>query len=228
SINAFSVNMGGTTVSYNAVSNAITGLVVGDTYQIYCHDVGGTGGTKTWLAYLGTSTGLLTLGDDVVLAGQVTIPSSGTSGGGGTGTCVSVNAWVIRKSGDRHEFIRAGDVGRGDWLRVVDPITGGERWGRVTYSEAKESPCVRASTDTGTTLTCSVTAPLGTLDGRVLAPESFGAWLAERVKGFFRHRRGKPPVHVGVQLVQHITCEDTFFLAGDEQHALLAHHNLKP
>lgn len=216
SVNAFAVNMGGTTVSYNAVSNAVTGLTVGTTYQIYCHDPGGTGGTKTWYAVAGTANALLTLGDDVVLGGQVTIPSTGSSGGGAAGGCPVVDAWVVTRLGNA----RAGDVRVGDELLLVDG-----RWGFVSHSRCKSMPCVVIRDEKGKTLTCSTTAPLGRADGgSVLAPDAKGCMVVTD-RG---HARITDVSSAGTREVQHITCEDDFFWAGDDPDYLFSHHNMKP
>lgn len=216
-VNAFGVNMGGTTVNYNAVSNAVTGLTVGQTYQIYCRDPGGAGGTKTWYAVAGNQNAVLALGyDDAVLGGQVTIPSSGSSGGGGAG-CPQVDEPVIRRASDGSgEVIRAGDVRAGDhiWL------TRG-RWGLVSYSEAKLQPGVRVVGHDGSAITCSASAPLETAEGPcVPADEVQGLVLWHRREGVMRIH---DVIDLGDIWVQHITCEDDCFLVGD-----YSHHNMKP
>ena len=221
SINAFSVNMGGTTVSYNAVSNAVTGLTVGSTYQIYCHDIGGTGGTKTWLAYLGTSTGLLTLGDDVVLAGQVTIPSSGTSGGGWAGTCVCDDMFI-------DDSRTAGDARPGDVFDCLDlPTTGMRKFRRRLHSvEYDTVPCVRITTDAGAILECSLTTPFDVLDGRtVYAPDLLGEQVVTD-QGIETVARVDD---IGIRRVCHIHLGGVSYAAGaDPSHRIYSHNLLKP
>ncbi len=220
SINAYSVNMGGTTVSYNAVSNAITGLTVGSTYQIYCHDAGGTGGTKTWLAYLGDATGLLTLGDDVVLAGQVTVPASGSSGGGGTGLCVCDHMHVV---GDR----TAGESQPGDVFDCLDLPTQGMRKfrRRLLAVERERVPCVRITTDAGAVLECSLTTPFDVLDGRtVYAPDMLGEdvvtdWGIETVESV---------EDIGERRVSHIHLGGVSYAAGVDPAHRIYSHNIKP
>lgn len=223
SINAFTFKMGGAAVSYNAVSNAVSGLTVGVTYQIYCHDAGGTGGTKTWYAVAGTQTDALSISDDVVIAGQVTIPSSGSSGGGGTG-CPVVGAWVIRRTIDGPAWAQAGDVVVGDELL----LTSGD-WGRVSHSRKVLQPCVQVRDENGFTLSCSSSAPLGRTDGsQVLAPDAEGELIESRtgmVKGSSRVAGVRD---IGEQWVQHITCENDFYWVGDQTDRLFSHHNLKP
>jgi hypothetical protein len=223
SVNAFTYYMGAASVSYSAVSNAVTGLSQSSTYNIYTHDASGTGGAKTWQATSNVNT-LLQTYDDIVVAGQVTIPTSGSSGGGGTGGCPVVDAWVIRKTSSGQEFVRAGSIRAGDFILKVN----GE-WGCVIYSERKWQPCVRVVAGEERALSCSRSAPLGlVLGGSVLAPdaaryvlnqltvEGASAGLIERVDD------------IPEQWVQHITCENDFYWVGDHPTCLFSHHNLKP
>ena len=223
SVNAFTYYMGAATVPYSAVSNAVTGLTQGVAYYIYTRDPGGTGGMKTWSATTNVNA-LLQTYDDIVVAGQVTIPTSGTSGGGGTGGCPVVGAWVIRRTADGWAFARAGDIAEGDELL----LTSGQ-WGRVSHSRAVLQPCVIVQDAEGFALSCSRSAPLGRSDGsQVLAPDAAGELIESRtsiVKGASRIAIVRD---IGDQWVQHITCENDFFWVGDEPGRLFSHHNLKP
>ncbi|MEF2154647.1 hypothetical protein V3390_00095 [Luteimonas sp. FXH3W] len=82
SVNAHVANYGSVSINYSAVSNAVTGLTVGKTYVIYASDPDYSGGTRTWQASESANF-VMTQGDGIVVAGYVTIPSSGSSGGGG-------------------------------------------------------------------------------------------------------------------------------------------------
>lgn len=223
SVNAFTYYMGAAAVNYSAVSNAVTGLTQGSTYYIYTRDPGGTGGTKTWSATTNVNA-LLQTYDDIVVAGQVTIPTSGSSSGGGTGGCPVVGAWVIRRTADGWAFARAGDIAEGDELL----LTSGQ-WGRVSHSRAVLQPCVIVQDAEGFALSCSRSAPLGREDGtQVLAPDAAGELIESRtgvVKGASRIAIVRD---IGDQWVQHITCENDLFWVGDEPGRLFSHHNLKP
>jgi TolA-binding protein len=81
SVNAHSARYGSVSVSYAAVTNAVTGLTVNTTYVIYCHDAGYAGGTRTWYAAADPDAAMQQ-GDDVVVAGQIKIPAAGTANGG--------------------------------------------------------------------------------------------------------------------------------------------------
>lgn len=220
SINAFSVNMGGTTVSYSAVSNAITGLSQSVTYQIYCHDLGGTGGTKTWLAVAGTANALLTLGDDVVLAGQVTIPTSGTSGGGGGGYCVCDDMMIDADT-------LAGEAPVGYLFDCMDiPTQGMRKFRRRLQSvEYTTVPCVRITTDAGAILECSTTTPFDVLDGRTVhAPDMLGEQVVTD-KGIETVARVDD---IGERRVCYIHLGGVSYAAGADPAHRIYSHNLKP
>ena len=72
--------MGTFQASYNANASAVTGLTVGTTYTIYARD-NYAGGSPAWLYT--TSKTTANSFDDAYVAGTVTIPASGTSGGSG-------------------------------------------------------------------------------------------------------------------------------------------------
>jgi hypothetical protein len=221
SVAAFIVYTGSVSASYSAVSNAVTGLTVGSSYHIYCHDAGGAGGTKTWYAAASVQLAMQQ-GDDVVFAGKITIPASGTSGGGGTG-CPVREAWVIRKTPDGREYCHAGDVQIGDELLLADM-----RWGYVSHSQAELQPCVRVVGECGKSLSCSESAPLGLIGGgSVLAPDSAGEVIRTKRDGGESDCIDRIE-YIGRQWVQHITCEDDYFWTGDEQDCLFSHHNMKP
>lgn len=221
---------GDNAIAYNAASVSVSGSP-GSTHKYYLYyvDPDFSGGSKTLnatTAYINSINS-----DGKVLVGDVTItyPTSGAGGGGGVRPpCVSTQAWVIRRTATGWEFARAGSIVVGDYLRVINPQTGAERWGLVTMSYSAPAECVRVATASGTALTCSITAPLGVLGGQSLAPDAVGQALAERRNGTFGHSPCTESNPVGERMVQHITCENDFHLAGDDPMYLLAHHNMKP
>ncbi len=77
SILSHDVQYGSVTHSYNAVSNAITGLTQGQTYYVADTDGNAGAGTKTYVA--STDRGALMAHDERRYVGAVTIPSSGTN-----------------------------------------------------------------------------------------------------------------------------------------------------
>jgi hypothetical protein len=228
---AATLQAGSTAIGYNAASVTVSGSA-GSTvvYYLYYQDATHSGGSKTLIA---TTSAVTALSNNAnVLLGQATVvyPSSGTgSGGAGGGGCVAVTAWVKRRRGGKIERVRASTVHVGDELLIMSPTTGAKRWGRVAYSQRKRSACVRIVTREGITLTCSTTAPIGCVDGRVLpSPNMMGFEAAAQDQGVYTPSRVIDVIEAGDRDVQHITCENDFFLAGDEPGRYLAHHNLKP
>jgi hypothetical protein len=137
------------------------------------------------------------------------------------------DSFVLRRVGAYAVVSRASEVRVGDWLRVVNPQTGAERWGEVTRADRAPAPCVQVETVEGMRLTCSTFAPLGTKAGQVLAPDALGVFLAQRIDGVFGHGECIAVRDASERFVMHITCENDFFLAGDDPRALCAHHNIK-
>lgn len=145
-----------------------------------------------------------------------------TGGGDGGGACVSCDAFLP-------DGRRASEVMVGDYLVVVDPITLQRRAGQVTYSQAAEVEAVRLRTECGVELTCSRTAPIPTLSAAfMLAPDMLGLETLVSRNGELAWSRVVDIIDVGLHRVQHITCENACFLAGDEAGRFMLHHNTKP
>lgn len=209
---------GGDSIPYNASSVTVSGTA-GSTvvYYLYYDDPSMTGGSKSLQATTAQLTSLNANGRVLVNKVSVTYPTSGTGGGGGGAMCPVREAWVIRPDG----YARAADVHVGDELLLCDG-----RWGRVSHSAPALVDCVRVRGAHGS-LSCSATAPLGLAGGgQVLAPDSLGATLATRRDGGTVDTVAEV-APIGQRWVQHITCENTFFWAGDDQGCLYSHHNLK-
>jgi hypothetical protein len=224
SVTAATLNISGSPISYGAMSVGVTGSGTVK-YFLYVDDPTLAGGTLTLYATTSADTLLANKGRIQVGTIAVTYGSSGT--GGGSGGCPAVDAYVLRAflDGSDDEAIPAGDVEVGMYLR----LTNGEA-GRVTYAEPKMQPCVLVRSWMGYTLTCSESAPLGTCHDHdhVLAVEAQGhcietfddevlgsAWVTDAKK-------------IGARQVMHITCENSFFWAGDDPDHLFSHHNMKP
>ncbi len=220
---------GGTSINYSSSSGTVS-QSRGTTQRYWCYyyDAGLSGGAKT--LQISTSDNDTFKDPDVVLIGYVdcTVPAGSSSGSGGSGIpgCVWEDSYVLRRVGAYAVVSRAAELRPGDWLRVINPRTGAERWGRVSRADRALEPCVRVETD-AMHLTCSMTAPLGTQDGQVLAPDALGALLAQRVDGVFSHAGCVGVINAGERWVMHVTCENDFFLAGDDPRAMCAHHNVK-
>lgn len=222
SVAAGTLRVTGVDVSYGAASatvNATNGSTV--VYHLYYQDFRLIGGSQTLYATPNYSDLINSSANVYIGALSVVYPATGApDGGGGTEPkCVWIGAWVLRLNDGRVEPIQAGDVRVGDKLVLANGRTG-----RVSHSARTTAACVRVGFDGGT-LTCSRTAPLGVFDGgQVLAPDALGSLL---------DGRDGPVVctdvaDVGPTAIQHITCENDFFLAGDSLDAMISHHNMKP
>jgi hypothetical protein len=226
---AASLYAGGVIVSYNASSVTLSGSAGSTiTYYLYYDDPALSGGAKTLQATTSQLTSVSHDGRLFIAKLAVSFPASGAGGGSGGGPCVVREAWVRRRTVTGYEDVQAVSIVAGDYLRIMNPATGAKRWGRVSYSEPKLTPCVRFATADGVDLSCSTTAPIGTTTGTVLAPDLLGLRLPADDHGALT-RSDVTDVHpIGEQWVQHITCEDDFFLAGNQRGRYVAHHNLKP
>jgi hypothetical protein len=227
---AATLQLGSSSLAYNSANVTVSGSAgLVRTYYLYYDDDGYTGGSKTLNATTSQVTSLSANGR--ILVGQVTVtfPTSGTGGGGGSTGCPVRTARVVRRALGGEEEVSAGAVVVGDRLKIIDPITGATRWGRVSMSKPAYVDCVRVVQRGGVTLSCSVTAPLGCPDGfATLAPESLGRPVTGLDAGAIVRAEIVHVASIGKCWVQHITCEDDFFLAGDQPGRYLAHHNLKP
>lgn len=199
SVNAFTYYAGAASVHYNAVSNAVTGLSASSTYYIYCHDSGQTGGTKTWLATTNSATVMQS--DDIVVAGYITIPTSGTGSGGGTGgggLCVEESMWLRRG-------LRANAARWWHWISCFDMFDGrGKRKARVRGKPKQSTePCVQIVTDHNAALICSESTPFTDRNGdMVWASQMEGRWVLtdggwERV-AYVRNAGRRRVVHIDV------------------------------
>lgn len=177
-VNAHTVTYGPRVVSYNAVTNAVTGLTQGSSYYIYTLD-NGLGGSPTWLS---TTSSLVANGyDNGYNAGYVTIPTSGTSGGGGdNNTCVCADMWLWPVCMPLR--LTAGDLAKRWrwwkpwlwWLRGPDGLHMVRRRPRIVPNH-----CVRIVVADGSHLDCSDSTPVTTQTGEsILAPDLFGHLVA--------------------------------------------------
>lgn len=133
------------------------------------------------------------------------------------GGCAHVDSWLPGG-------LRAGDVAVGDMLLLVN----GE-YGLVTYSKAKLAPLFRVVTSGGVSLVCSDTAPIPVRAGGYRTPGQLtGHELRPRIGGKLMPWDVICDVQaMGEGEVQHITCEDDCFWAGEQPGACLPHHNAK-
>lgn len=221
SVNAHTVRYGGTSVAYSAVPNAVTGLAVGSTYVIYCLDDAYSGGTRTWFA--GTNPdAVMQLGDGVVVAGQVTIPSSGSTGGGGGGG--GTGDWCVDWETVLPDGRLVRDLETGDlvpcWNGEDPPAVDLVPLRAIAFGEEGSFTLVSESGR----ITQSASTPMDTRDGRIVRT---GQMLGEDVL-VSRGLRWEPVLQVipaGVRRVVKLDLGDRMFFAGAEAATAIATHN---
>lgn len=233
SVAAHNLEVNGETITYNAVSNAITGLSQSVTYTIYTLDPFLDGGTRTFYA----QTSVLSTqqaGEGAVLIGLITIPTSGgsTGGGGGTGNpgdwCVAVDSFLP-------DGTYAADIKKDMMLACYNenPDNPNIRHLRVEKNEIADADCLRMITESGASIVASKTTPMTLRDGScVMLPEMLGREaVVYRLDGTFRWERVVLLQEAGVRPVAKIVVHQQCYFAGETMNAFIATHNpgqLKP
>jgi hypothetical protein len=141
-------------------------------------------------------------------------------GGIGEDPCVWIEAYLP-------DTRQAKEVKVGSKMLVEDLATGEHSLARVSMSKTAYAPCYRLTTENGAVLTCSETAPIGTSVGPIKAPETLGLEVRTLVNGVKSWSKVVEVLPLGSMQVQHITCENNYFFAGDFRGAYIAHHNVK-
>lgn len=220
-VNAHTVRYGASSVSYNAMASAVTGLTQNVTYHIYCIDPGFAGGSPAWLATT-DAIALMNGNDGVVVAGKVTIPSSGSSGGGGTGDCVLAS--MLLPCGRR-----AGDIHAGDWIWGWndDPDNPELEALQVESNHLTWEPCTRIRTRSAA-VAASDSTPMTLRDGTIVwIPQMLhhNALVRDRAANALRWEPVLDCAPIGMQLVAHIRVRQRTYFAGEEADFTVATHN---
>ena len=233
-VSAGVLQVGDNQINYNGAGASASGTPGStQTFYLYYDDPRFEGGSRTLGITTDPVASISGYGRIMIVPKTITFPTSGTGGGGGDigggggGTnnpCVSVDTLVIELN---KGIIRAGDVEVGDML-----LGENYEWERISYSETKRTEGVRLHGSGGATLTCSVSAPIMISQGGAwLAPATFGkyAWIEEIVgRNWVRGQQVVSDIErLGEIEVQHITRNNTFFLASDDGRYWWLHHNLK-
>ena len=111
-------------------------------------------------------------------------------------------------------------------METFDPVT--SAWGIevVSYSERKVQPLYMLTTESGIQLSCSSTAPIPVRGGEyVLAPNMLGNETLVMYNGVVTWEAVTQVVYLGEREIQHITCGDKCFFAGDKYGSFVLHHN---
>lgn len=212
-VNAHTLTMGTAAINYNAVSNAVTGLTSGQTYMVYTRD-NYAGGSPTWLTT--QSAAIANSFDDAYIGGSITVPSTGSSGGGlpGGGGCVHVDAWL--KPGLRAKDVR--------WWQRLDCAHRGRRYRRWQswLARVRWEPCVKIVADGGASLACSIHTPFELRDGATtFARDMYG----HEVLTEHGWRRVIDVIGVGIQPVMRIHVGGRSYAAGEDPTNRIYSHN---
>lgn len=227
-VNAHSNNLNGETVSYNGVTNAVTGLTVGTTYVIYCFDPYGDGGTRTWFA----ATSVLNAqaaGEGVVIAGNITIPSSGSSSGGGAGTG-NPNDWCVEVDMLLPDGRRVGDLVVGDLVACwnMDSVQPAIEMHRVRAISIAKAECAELELAGGAVVRQSLSTPMHTRDGAVVRTlETFGREILVKEGTDLVWRKVRRVTLRGRHYVAKLNIGDRVFFAGADAGATVATHNIR-
>jgi hypothetical protein len=125
--------------------------------------------------------------------------------------------------------IIARNIKIGDYLVIADPELLTESKGLVTRADISIQPVVRVVTSAGVTLKCTKSAPIGISGGgSVTAKDCFGSIIPIKIGSKWSSSKVISVEELGDQEIIHITCENTFFLAGENDGMYMLHHNLKP
>ena len=149
-------------------------------------------------------------------------PGGGPGGGPGIG-CPTLDMYVSTRYGN----IPAGQVMVGEEILLADQHTGEEVYGTVTRAETMLEECVHIELSNGVWLDCSTSAPLGTADGQILAPESGGIEVYSKLLGHKAYNDVVSVESIGQREVRLITVGDRFYWVGGAPGKYVLHHNIK-
>ena len=227
-VNAHSINISGEVVTYNAVTNAITGLTQGVNYVIFTLDPYLDGGTRTYFAQTSVLSAQQS-GEGAVMIGNVTIPTSGTGTGGGPGTgspgdwCVDID--TVLPDGRLVRDLQVGDLV--PCLDVRVPQAEIEQH-QVRAIAIGEEDCFRLVTTSLATVVQSASTPMDLPDGRVKrTPEMLGQHVVVLRDGFLQQELVCDLQYVGRRQVVKVDLGNRMFLAGESDQASIATHNVQ-
>lgn len=226
SVNAHTVRYGGVDVSYSAVTNAVTGLTVNNSYIIYCFDDNYAGGVRTW--YAGTNPdAVMQLGDGVVVAGQITIPASGSSGGGGGGGGGDPADWCVDMATMLPDGRRLRDlVPMLDSALCYDMGEQMEDQWPLFDIGTGYADCYHVTTANGCEVIQSATTPMEMRDLTVCyTPDLFGKQVLTNVDGVLAWDTVIKLIYLGERRVLKPDFGNRMFFAGVTSNKTIATHN---
>jgi hypothetical protein len=149
-----------------------------------------------------------------------------TSGGGGCVALESYIPWVEGQVWNHSEIRQAYQLQDGFKVVLANETNLAIFVGEVRKSAIELQPCVRVTTEDGTSLVCSTTAPLPTLQGVTLAPDVLGKAVAVFKDGLAYWNKVVSVEDVGTKFVRVIDAHNNSFWAGEKEGAYILHHNM--
>lgn len=226
SVNAHALELNGETVHYSAVTNAVTGLAVGVTYVIFTIDPYLDGGVRTYYA----QTSVLSAqqaGDGCVFIGNITIPSSGSSGGGDGGGG-NPGDWCVDYDSVLPDGRLVRELRLGDLVECVDVTTGVVSVVPLLAMGFGEEECFRLVTDDQCSVIQSRSTPMDLPDGRVVRTEDvLGCEVYTNREGEVRKTVVSELEFVGLRRVCKPDFGNRMFFAGESADATIATHNVQ-
>lgn len=145
--------------------------------------------------------------------------SSANVGGGGGGCVIS--------SANIYKLGTASSANVGDAITTYNVKQKTFGTNTITFARPKLMECVRVTTATGISLSCSVSAPLSLEDGtQIYAPAAINKNILVFSDGNISTDVVVNVENLGIQEVNHISCEDNYFLASDgNDNRYILHHN---
>lgn len=224
SVNAHSVEVSGETVSYSAVTNAVTGGTVGVTYVVYTIDPYLDGGTRTYYKQT-TILSAQQAGEGAVFIGNVTIPASGsnTGGEGGTG---DPGGWCVDIATMLPDGRFLCDLALGDMVECIDVVTGDVGHYPLLAMKFGREECYRLVSENGATIVQSKSAPMDLPNGKtVTTVDMFGRPVYTKTNGTHRVSHVADMQYVGERAVLKPDFGNRMFFAGERAEATIATHN---
>lgn len=228
SINAHTVRYGAVSVAYSAVTNAITGKAQGSSWVVYCRDPGLTGGVKTWYAAANPDAAM-NIADDVVVAGQITIPTSGSSSGGGGSGGGDPGDWCVDIDSVLPDGRCVRDLQIGDMVPCwnMDASNPQIEMRPVVAIGFGTEESYRLVTTSLATVTQSRSTPMNLRDGSVVrTTEMFGKEVLVNRDNVLSWELVCDLIRVGDRQVVKLNLGDRVFFAGDRNEATIATHNI--
>lgn len=228
SVNAHTVRYGGYSVAYSAVANAVTGLTVGTTYVIYCSDADLSGGARTYFATTSPAAAM-NISDDIYVVGQITIPSSGTSSGGGGSDGSNPGDWCVDANMVLPDGRRAGDIQAWELIPCWndDAENPAIKHVQVESNALNDVECTRIVTVSGAQVVASNCTPMTLRDGSMVRiPEMYKEdALVRFADGRLEWERVVLVEPVGIRTVAKIKVHQHCYFAGIYAGATIATHN---